>query len=104
MSITTKNTVCRSSLKILGDFWTMMIIDMLSEGPLRYRDLENAIESINTATLSSRLKAMQQAGLVTRIELSRADVTYELTELGKQAIPILNAVNGFSAYAAKHSS
>jgi DNA-binding HxlR family transcriptional regulator len=101
MSVTTKNNVCRSSLKILGDFWTMMIIDMLSDGPLRYRDLENKIEEINTATLSSRLKAMQNSGLIIRTELSRADVSYELTPLGVQAIPILNAVNDFSAFAAK---
>lgn len=104
MSVTTKNNVCKDSLKILGDFWTMMIIDMLSDGPLRFRDLEKKIEDVNTATLSTRLKTMQTAGLITRTEQSRADVTYELTNLGKQTIPILNAVNDFSDFAKKNAS
>jgi DNA-binding HxlR family transcriptional regulator len=101
MSVTSKNPVCVDSLKILGDFWTMMIIDKLSDGPLRFRDLENQIEGVNTATLSNRLKQMQTFHLIERKEQSRADVTYELTDMGKKAIPILNAVNDFSAFAKK---
>lgn len=76
-----------------------MIIDILSDGPSRFRDLETRIEGVNTATLSNRLKAMQASGLISRTENSRADVTYALTDLGQQAIPILNAVNNFSDYA-----
>lgn len=76
----------------------MMIIDMLTEGPLRFRDLERKIEGVNTATLSSRLKSMQAAELIERTEISRADVSYSLTELGERAIPILEAVNGFAEY------
>ena len=98
MSIILKNPVCRDSLKILGDFWTMMIIDILSDGPLRFRDLENRIQDVNSATLTNRLKSMTSAGLIVRNEQSRADVTYTLTTLGEQAIPILNAVNNFSDY------
>lgn len=101
MSITTKNPICRKGLKLLGDFWTMMIIDMLSDGPLRFRDLEQQIEGVNSATLTKRLKAMQIAGLIERNEQSRADVAYALTPLGKKALPILTAVNEFSRHAAR---
>ena len=99
MSITAKNPICKVSLKLLGDYWTMLIVDMLSDGPRRFRSLEQSIEGINSATLTTRLKSMVAAGLVQRSEQSRADVTYELTDLGKQAIPVLNAVNKFSDYA-----
>ncbi|MDB5183858.1 MAG: cinnamoyl ester hydrolase [Candidatus Saccharibacteria bacterium] len=102
MSVTTKNPVCQQSLKLLSDYWTMLIIDKLSDRPMRFRDLEQQIEDVNTATLTTRLKNMTAVGLVVRIEQSRADVTYELTELGKQAVPILNAVNNFSDYTEKH--
>ena len=102
MSITTKNPVCIESLKLLGDYWTMMIIDMLSDGPLRFRDLEQQIKGVNTATLSTRLKHMHAAKLIDRKEQSRADVTYELTKIGKKAIPVLNAVNNFSDFAKKN--
>ena len=93
-----KNPVCQKSLKILGDYWTMMIIDKLIEGPLRFRDLEKKIDGVNTATLSSRLKSMHTAGLILRNEVSRADVSYSLSALGEKAIPILEAVNEFSRY------
>lgn len=102
MSVTTKNQACQYSLKLLGDYWTMMIVDVLSDGSLRFRDLEQRIEGVNTATLTNRLKSMQEAMLIKRIENSRADVSYELTELGEQVIPILEAVNSFSDYTKKN--
>lgn len=98
MSITANNPVCKASLKLLGDFWTMLIVDCLSDGPLRFKELERKMDSVNTATLSSRLKNMQTAGLIDRIEASRADVSYELTDLGRQAIPVLEAMDKFATY------
>lgn len=103
MSVTTKNPVCKHAVKVLGDYWTMMIIDVLSDSPLRFRDLEERIEGVNSATLTSRLKNMQTANLITRTEQSRADVTYELTETGRQAVPVLAAIGHFSAYIEKSS-
>lgn len=104
MSITTKNPVCKQSLKLLGDYWTMMIIDKLSDGPLRFRDLELLVEGVNTATLTTRLKNMQAAHLIERVEQSRADVTYSLTDLGKHAVPVLTAINDYSNYTKKITS
>lgn len=94
----TKQPICIPSLKILGDYWTLRLIDELSDGDsLRFNELERRLEGVNTATLSKRLKDMQQRGLVRRIEKSRADVAYTLTELGGEAKPLLEAVNNFSA-------
>ena len=103
MSVTTKNPVCVDSLKLLGDFWTMMIVDKLSDGPLRFRDLEQKVDGVNTATLATRLKSMAAMGLIERSEQSRADVTYRLTPLGEKALPVLDAVNQFSSAAKKIS-
>lgn len=101
-TLQTKQPICLPSLKILSDYWTLRVIDELSDGgALRFNQLERQLEGVNTATLSKRLKDMQESGLVTRTEASRADVAYSLTDLGMEAIPLLNAVNHFSAYAAK---
>ncbi|AHB42783.1 cinnamoyl ester hydrolase [Candidatus Saccharibacteria bacterium RAAC3_TM7_1] len=101
-TLQTKQPICLPSLKILSDYWTLRVIDELSDGSaLRFNQLERQLEGVNTATLSKRLKDMQESGLVTRTETSRADVAYSLTDLGMEAIPLLNAVNHFSAYAAK---
>lgn len=97
-TLNTKQPICLSSLKILSDYWTLRLIDELSDGhPLRFNELERRLEGVNTATLSKRLKDMQDSNLISRVEKSRADVTYNLTELGNQAIPLLKAVNHFSA-------
>jgi DNA-binding HxlR family transcriptional regulator len=94
----TKQPICLPSLKILSDYWTLRVIDELSDNiTLRFNEIERRLETVNTATLSKRLKEMHESGLINRTENSRADVTYCLTELGKQAIPLLVAVNNFSA-------
>ena len=96
-TLNTKQPICIPSLKILSDYWTLRVIDELSDGStLRFNELERRIEGVNTATLSKRLKDMQDSSLIERVEKSRADVTYSLTELGSEAIPLLNAVNHFS--------
>lgn len=92
-----KQAVCLPSLKILGDFWTLRIIDELSDGStLRFNEIERRLEDVNTATLAKRLKEMQENQLVIRIENSRSDVTYTLTPLGREALPLLQAINHFS--------
>jgi DNA-binding HxlR family transcriptional regulator len=94
----TKQPICLPSLKILSDYWTLRVIDELSDNiTLRFNEIERRLETVNTATLSKRLKEMHESGLINRTENSRADVAYCLTELGKQAIPLLVAVNNFSA-------
>lgn len=96
-TLNTKQPICLPSLKILSDYWTLRLIDELSDGAsLRFNELERRLEGVNTATLSKRLKDMQDSNLIDRVEKSRADVTYSLSELGNEAIPLLNAVNHFS--------
>lgn len=99
-----KQPICLPSLKILSDYWTLRIIDELSDGnTARFNEIERRLEGVNTATLSKRLKDMQDSGLISRTEISRADVAYQLTDRGVAAIPLLNAVNHYSAYVAKNS-
>ncbi len=96
-TLNTKQPICLPSLKILSDYWTLRVIDELSDGSrLRFNELERRLEGVNTATLSKRLKDMQDSKLIHRLEKSRADVTYNLTELGNEAIPLLKAINRFS--------
>lgn len=93
----TKQPICLSSLKFLSDYWTLRVIDELSDGAtLRFNELERKLNGVNTATLSKRLKDMQDSNLINRVEKSRAEVAYNLTELGHEAIPLLKAVNHFS--------
>lgn len=99
-TLDTSNTICIPSLKILGDYWTLRIVDVLSGGELRYAEIKRQIDDMNPVTLSNRLKKMEANGLLVRTESSRADVSYALTSLGRKAIPVLEAVNAYSQAAA----
>lgn len=96
--------VCVTSLKLLGDYWTLRIIDELSEGELRFCELERRLLDANTATLTRRLKHLHENGLVVREQQSRADVTYALSHLGREALGMVHAVNAFSAAAQRESA
>lgn len=90
---------CIPSLKILGDFWTLRIIDSLSDGPLHYCEIQRVIDDVNTVTLTTRLKKLEKDKIINREEKTRADVTYSLTPLGNKILPVLDAINEFSAEA-----
>lgn len=90
--------VCLESLKILGDFWTLRIIDALRGGQMRYCVLQRAVGNVNPVTLTDRLKRLEDAGLVSRMEdiVDKVSVGYELTSLGLEALPVVAAVDRFS--------
>ena len=103
MPLQTTQPLCLPSLKILSDYWTLRILDALSVSSLRFCELQRTLEGINTATLTKRLKMMEDDGLILRQQRSRAAVMYTLSGLGGRALPLLEAVNDFSAYAAQHT-
>ncbi len=91
-------TTCPTTLKLLGDYWTLRIIDALSGGETRYCELQRRLDNLNPVTLTARLKKLEQAQLVGRREetCDRVSVAYSLTTLGKQALPVIKAMTDFS--------
>jgi len=95
--------ICTRSLKLLGDFWTLNIIDALRGGELRYCDLQRAAGGVNPVTLGNRLRKLQDAGLIVRnASTDDISVAYKLTELGEAALPVLTAVDKFSRLLPHH--
>lgn len=89
--------ICTRSLKLLGDFWTLNIIAALEDGEMRYCDLQRAAGGVNPVTLGNRLRKLTDAGLIERhASTDDISVSYELTNLGKAALPVLRAVDTFS--------
>jgi DNA-binding HxlR family transcriptional regulator len=85
-------------LKILGDYWTLQIIQELASGCKRFSELERSIEKSNPTTLASRLKRMESEGIIVRQEetVDKISVVYSLTEKGRGVLPILEQINIFS--------
>ncbi len=95
LTVSKKTSV--ESLKLLADFWTLRLIDELKNGELRYCELQRRAESLNPATLTSRLKKLERAGIIERKDhtCDKISVSYSLTRLGLRALPILQAINLF---------
>lgn len=80
--------------KILGQKWTLELIYYLRQRR-RFGELQELVGGINPTTLSQRLKFLQQAGIINRIEVSTMPphVEYDLTHKGRDLTPILNAMH-----------
>lgn len=97
----TTNKTCIPSLKLLGDFWSLRIVDALSDGEMHFCTLQRAAGDVNPVTLTTRLKRLEESAIIERNEESRTDVTYRLTKLGLEILPVLAAINSFAVKARK---
>ena len=78
-----------TTLDIVGDRWTLIILRDLLIGKKRYSEFLESAEGIATNVLSDRLTLMEQAGLVTKApyQLRPKRFEYELTEKGEALLP-----------------
>jgi DNA-binding HxlR family transcriptional regulator len=73
------------ALDRIGERWSLLIVRELTLGPLRFSELARAVGGAPTDVLTRRLRDLEEAGIVRRVELEPpASVTaYELTALGR---------------------
>ena len=84
------------SLDLVGDRWVLLIVrELLSQGPSRFTDLRDGLPGIATNLLTSRLKDMEENGLITRVDAPPPVATglYQLTERGEQLEPVIAALS-----------
>lgn len=70
----------------IGDRWTLLLIDALRAGPLRYGQLETALTGIAPTVLARRLRDLESDGLLVASPYQERPVrmSYELTEAGRE--------------------
>lgn len=85
--------------EIVGQRWTLLILRDLSVGPRRYSELVAGLPGIPTNTLATRLKELEEEGLVARTAPSGTErsVVYELTPRGDELRPALDALSRWGA-------
>jgi DNA-binding HxlR family transcriptional regulator len=81
-----------TAVELIGERWAMLIIRDLMVGPRRYTDLQRGLPKIPSNILSTRLKELQEGGVVRRAPLYRTGLVYELTPYGRQLEPIMLAL------------
>jgi DNA-binding HxlR family transcriptional regulator len=71
--------------------WTLLVIRDLAEGSSRFCELERSLEGISPRTLSLRLRALEEEGIVERHTFPEVPprVEYALTEKGEALVPLV---------------
>jgi DNA-binding HxlR family transcriptional regulator len=71
--------------------WTLLVIRDLAEGRSRFCELERSLSGISPRTLSLRLRALEEEGVVDRRTYPEVPprVEYELTEKGRALLPLI---------------
>lgn len=81
-----------TTLKLIGDQWTLLIIRELKSGTKRFGELKKALHPITQKVLTQNLKQMENRGLITREVFPEVPprVEYTLTDLGFKFQPIID--------------
>jgi DNA-binding HxlR family transcriptional regulator len=93
----------RSTLDLIGNKWSFVIIYTLLSGTKRFKELERAIEGINTRMLVKELKALENADIIIRKAYATVPPTveYSLTQKGKELESVLVEIKD---WALKHNA
>jgi len=83
--------VCATAEVVCGK-WTLLLIRDLAEGSSRFCELERSLEGISPRTLSLRLRALEQEGIVERHTYPEVPprVEYALTQKGEALVPLID--------------
>jgi DNA-binding HxlR family transcriptional regulator len=88
--------VCRTADIVCGK-WTLLLVRDLAEGRSRFCELERSLNGISPRTLSLRLRALEEEGMVERQTYAEVPprVEYSLTAKGRALIPIIEGMRTY---------
>ena len=88
--------VCRTADIVCGK-WTLLLVRDLSEGCTRFSELERSLSGISPRTLSLRLRALEDEGIVERHTFAEVPprVEYCLTDKGRALVPIIDSMREY---------
>jgi DNA-binding HxlR family transcriptional regulator len=88
--------VCKTADIVCGK-WTLLLIRDLAEGHSRFCELERSLAGISPRTLSLRLRALEEEGIVERHTFGEVPprVEYALTPKGEALLPIIDDMRSY---------
>lgn len=91
----------RVVLDRIGDKWTVLVVILLSNGPMRFSELRGGIGGVAPKVLTQTLRRLERDGLLTRQVFAEVPprVEYTLTPLGRSLIGPIETV---SEWAERH--
>lgn len=85
-----------TALEAVGARWALLIVERLLDGPQRYGDLHREL-GVPTNILATRLRELEEAGVLTRLPLKHNTRAYALTERGHALRESINALGEWGA-------
>src|SRR5947209_7826646 len=88
--------VCRTADIVCGK-WTLLVFRDLAEGRSRFCELERSLRGISPRTLSLRLRALEEEGIVKRQTYPEVPprVEYALTDKGRALVPLIEDMRAY---------
>jgi DNA-binding HxlR family transcriptional regulator len=88
-----------ATAQIVSGKWTLLMLRDLAEGPRRFSQLQRSLAGISPRTLSIRLRALEDEGIVERREFAEMPprVEYRLTPKGAALAPIVDAMRDYGS-------
>jgi DNA-binding HxlR family transcriptional regulator len=86
----------RHLLDRIGDRWSMHVVVLLRDGPLRFNELRRSIHGVSQRMLTFTLRSLERDVLVARTVVPTVppSVSYELTALGQTLLgPLIGLVS-----------
>src|SRR5215213_3233711 len=81
----------RTTLALVGDSWSVVVIMALGERPRRYTEPLERVGGISKEMLTQRLRRLERNGLI-----DRAARDYRLTELGSRLVGVVRVLAGWA--------
>jgi DNA-binding HxlR family transcriptional regulator len=87
-----------AAVELIGRRWAGAILYALADGPLRFAELKESVPGMSDRLLSTRLKELEEAGLVSREVQpgARVHVSYELTTKGASLKPVIGELRDWA--------
>lgn len=87
------------ALHVVGGKWKMPILWRLNRRVWRYNELQRELTGISHKMLTQQLRELEQHGLITRTvhAVVPPRVDYDLTELGRTTVPVIEALRTWGA-------
>jgi DNA-binding HxlR family transcriptional regulator len=84
----------RTALEVNANKWTHLAVCALRDGPLRFGALRRRLQGVTQKMLTQTLRTLERNGLVTRTLYPTIPprVDYELTDLGRSAVDVLDEI------------
>lgn len=87
------------AMELVGERWAMLIVRDLTVRPRRYTDLLDGLPGIPTNVLSTRLKELEEAGIIERrvAPAPQRGLQYAFTPAGHELEPVVLALGRWGA-------